>query len=466
MMLRNNPYPPESHTAISARLYNYTPYRFPLELIHAGLTVKGAAADANCRLGYIGVERFELIAARISELRILDEERLFSLFPLDPFMGGAGTSMNMNLNEAIALNTDLDPYDEVNLHQSTNDVLPTALRLYLYGMFQKIESALASLQSCCQNQESSWSGQLMNGRTQLQDAQLMDAGRLFGSWAQAISRDRWRCFKSRERIKEINLGGTAVGAGSGAPWDYVRTVSRVLNEHSGLPFAKADDLMEATVNYDGISEAMSSLRIIAQNLEKIAGDIRFLSSGPVGEIALPSLVKGSSIMAGKNNPVIAEAAVQVGVKIRHNDAILSELAAKSELQLNAFWPLIAWTCCESLELMLRFIPGFEDFLSRLSVNATRCDKNIRHSNTESLCLLPILGYKKLEALMTHSRKQERTLRSMLEGSNVIGKADLDTLLSGDSLTSAGYDPAVVHDFRRRYGKKLDEYLSALEGAKP
>lgn len=461
MHRNSNPFPAESETAAACNIYRFSPYSMPRELIDAGLDVKLAAALCNSRLGYLSPGHLEAIQNRISRIRSMGEEDLRKLFPLDPYQGGAGTSFHMNLNEAIALDSALDPYKDVNLHQSTNDVLPSALKLMLMRSFADLEYLLCDFQVHLQGLEQRYGELLMTGRTQLRDAQLVSLGRMFASWAQGIARDRWRTFKARERIKEINLGGTAVGTGAGAPRNYVLKAASVLGEVTGLPLSRADDLMDATANYDSIVEAMSALNVLAVNLEKICGDLRLLSSGPgggIGELILPHLLRGSSIMAGKINPVIPEAGIQICEKLRSNHQLISRLAASGELQLNAFWPMIAYSCWESHRLVAGFVPALDEYLQGITPDRKRIGDNLNRGGAYNLSLLPILGYTHLERLLEICAAGTCGPPDLIRSWNILTVEEERRLFAPRALTGLGYDEELYETIRKQRAAQLQQRI--------
>lgn len=461
MLSNSHPFPAESETAAASLTYRFSPYSMPRELIEAGLEVKLAAALCNARLGYLSQNQLDTIQSRISRIRSMENGELNSLFPLDPYQGGAGTSFHMNLNEAIALDNGLDPYQVVNLHQSTNDVLPTALKLMLMRNFMKLETNLGDFQMLLQEKEEAYSEVLMTGRTQLRDAQAVSLGGLFASWAQAVARDRWRTFKARERLKEINMGGTAVGTGAGAPRSYVLKAASVLREISGLPVSRADDLMDATANYDSVVEALSSLNVLAVNLEKICSDVRLLASGPeggMGELEIPRLIRGSSIMAGKINPVIPEAGMQICEKLRSNHQLISRLSASGELQLNAFWPMIAYSSWESQMLCINFIPSLHEYIGMITPRREKIEENLKGSGAYNLILLPVIGYTHLERLLQICQTHSCTPPELIKSWNILTEDEQHRLFGSRALTGLGYDETLYETIRTRKSARLFRYI--------
>ncbi len=453
-----------AQTARARTLYRISPYAVPLELIRAGLCVKRACARANAAGGYLGGDEAEAVETAIDYFDALPDAELRSHFDLDAYQGGAGTAVNMSLNEAIAARAReqsaaaVDPLDHVNLHQSTNDVMPTALRLMLLDMLEPAEREIETLQTIIQQGERAHADVLKTARTQLRDATVTTAGRQFATWAGTLGRDRWRLFKARERLKEVNLGGTAVGTGLGAPRDYVLGVIRELQRTTRHPVTRADNPVEATSNYDQVLEAMETVNVAAVGLQRIAGDIRLLASGPhggIGELVLPAPVKGSSIMAGKVNPVQAEAVVQATERIAADHGLLTRLCARSELELNAFLPAIAHTAWESLRLLAGAAGTLRELIGSLEVDRERCERNLEASHGRVVALLPLFGYAACERIVEAARGRSASLSDYLVSELGMAEADCEELLSTRNLTRLGYDPVRYADLRRRYAVLIE-----------
>jgi len=457
-------FPEGSQTAKALALYQISSQKLSPVFIRKVLLIKKAAALCNRDLQYLSPDKAQCIVESIDWL-LEDEAGLKGYFPLDAWQGGAGTSINMNANEAIALlaqerhSCTLDPLLDVNMHQSTNDVLPTALRLYILEELKNLENQVAVLQTAVQEKEQAWSGRAVLGHTQLQDAILMDAGKIPASWAGALARDRWRIFKARERLKEVNLGGTALGSGAGAPRSYVHKVIQYLQNLCSDPICRADDPVEATSNYDCISEALESVSIFAQNLRKLCQDIRLLSSGPhtgFKTLVLPRIIKGSSIMPDKNNPVIPELGLQIAERLLANQYLIMHLGASSELQLNAFFPLILQTCRESLELASAIAPSLASYIAALELNTDASKNLLQESTGLSLALSPLIGYYCLETALRQARKKKLSLLQELSSSGFFPKALEESLSSVRLLLSQGYDEKVYADLEKQYCEELEQ----------
>jgi aspartate ammonia-lyase len=462
-------------TRRAREIYSFSPHAVPLELVRAGLHVKLACASANRRQGYLDEEQFQLIAGAVEWLSALPDSELRPWFPLDAFQGGAGTGINMNLNEAIALvaagrgenhGSSLSALDHVNLHQSTNDVMPTALRLMLLNVFEPLEGDVELLQTACQKKEEQYAEVLKLARTQLRDATVMTAGQQYAGWAGALGRDRWRIFKARERLKEVNLGGTAVGSGLGAPREYALTVVRELQRLSAHPITRADNPLEATSNYDQVLEAMETVNLCAANLRKIASDARLLCSGPhggFGELEPPAQVKGSSIMPGKVNPVLAEGAVQASERIAANHSLLTRLCSGGELELNAFLPAIAFTAWESLMMLRGSLDALRRFVDESFVNDAACARNLEQSYARIVALVPLFGYAACERIVDRARQLGHKLETYLQAELGFAEEDIDALLSTRNLTRFGYDSELYRQMATKYRHIADAHAGVTKG---
>ncbi len=453
-------------------IYDLSPYRVAPALIRSVALTKIAAARCNTSLGYLDESVGAAIERSCRRLIEMNDDEVSAAIPLDAFQGGAGTSTNMAVNEWIAADCDggVSAFAHANLHQSTNDVMPTALRLMMHDAFCDLEGACETLQGVLQEGETEFDAVLKPARTQLREALVTSVGRDYATWAHAIARDRWRFFKARERIREVNLGGTAIGSGAGAPRRYVLRVITHLQQLVDHPISRAEHLTEATSNYDQVVEAMDAVKCLAVDLRRIASDLRLLSSGPmsaIGELVIPKLLRGSSIMAGKVNPVIPEAVVQCAERILSNDAFLSRLAAMSELQLNAFFPAIAHTVYESVTLSLGSVRALCDYLPRIVPDADRCRAGLESSHAQVVALLPLVDYTACEALLARARSDGVSVRDLLVNRHVLSSTDADALFSPENLTALGYDETLYDAVRQRSGAALKRLVTEITtGAEP
>ncbi|PKM58015.1 MAG: aspartate ammonia-lyase [Firmicutes bacterium HGW-Firmicutes-3] len=433
-------------------LHNFSVANRPvhMDLVHNLVLVKKACAMANKQTGALDSE----IATRIimaCDLIIAGEYDDYLI--TDALQGGAGTSTNMNVNEVIA-NVALEllglpkgdyknihPLDHVNLSQSTNDVYPTALRITAIYKIRILADHLAALQESLQEKEQLFSDVLKLGRTQLMDALPVTLGQEFGAYAKAISRDRWRIYKAEERLREVGIGGTAVGTGLNATMPYIYLVTDLLKDLTGLGIARSDLLMDTYQNMDVFVEVSGFLKACATNLIKISSDLRLMASGPAGgldEIRLEPLQAGSSIMPGKVNPVICESVLQAGLKVIGNDAVLTQAAYLGQLELNAFTPLIADTLLESLDLLIRSVDCFDRLcIQTLTANTENCKSHLEKSTALSAALIHHLGYEQTATITLAAKEANMTLRYYLIKHQVMPEATVDLILNPRQVTKPG-----------------------------
>ncbi len=372
---------------------------------------------------------------------------------VDALAGGAGTSLNMNVNEVLANRAlvllgcapgdyaKISPLDDVNRRQSTNDTYPTALKLAAIRGIGRLEERLVRLQESFQSQERHLAAVVKVGRTEFQDAVLTTLGREMGAYAEALNRDRWRIYKCVERLRVVNLGGTAIGTGLAAPRAYIFRVVDRLRELSGIGFARAENLVEATQNADVFVEVSGMLKACAVSLVKICGDLRLLSSGPaagLGEIRLPARQAGSSIMPGKVNPVIPEAVTQAALMVSAYDQAIASAASLGSLELNAFLPLIADALLTSVDLLA----GACDILARLCVDgieadAGRCRQSVETSTATATALVPALGYSAAARLAAEAAASGRGIRELAVVGGLRDAAAFDALISPEAVCRLG-----------------------------
>ncbi|SMB98156.1 aspartate ammonia-lyase [Thermanaeromonas toyohensis ToBE] len=438
------------HTLRAAENFRVSRHRVHPELIKALATVKEAAARANWELGYLDAERAQAIIAACREVA---QGELEGEFILDAFQGGAGTSTNMNVNEVIA-NRALEilgrprgdyayihPNDHVNLHQSTNDVYPTAMRVAALRLLEPLATRLAELQEALQEKEREFAGILKIGRTELQDAVPVTLGQEFSAYAQAVARDRWRLYKVEERLRQVNLGGTAVGTGLNAPLKYIYLVVEHLRRLTGFGLARAENMMDVTQNMDVFVEVSGLVKAAAVTLSKIADDLRFLSSGPYGgpaEIRLPEVQAGSSIMPGKINPVIPEMVNQVALQVMGNDLIITMAASRGQLELNPFAPLIAHALLESMEILAQAALIFrERCISGISARPERCRELLEKSSVLVTALVPYLGYDQATQVAQEAAAKGMSIREVVLSRGLLSPEELNIILSPEEMVKPG-----------------------------
>jgi aspartate ammonia-lyase len=438
------------HTLRAAENFRISGLGIHPELIRSLVLVKKACAIANMRTGYLEERIGNAIVSACDEVAA---GALQDQFITDTFQGGAGTSMNMNANEVIANRANeilggrkgdydlVNPLDHVNLSQSTNDVVPTAVKLTAIRLLQGTSRAMANLQSAFQKKEKEFAHVLKVGRTEMQDAVPITLGQEFSAWAQAVQRDWWRLYKVEERLRQVNLGGTAVGTGLNADRHFVYQVVDILRETTGLGLARAENMIDATQNFDVFVEVSGLLKAAATDLAKIASDLRLLSSGPVAgmaEISLPELQAGSSIMPGKVNPVATEAVSQVAFQVMANDLAITLCAMNGQLELNAFIPALSHNLFQSFDLLTAAANLLaEKCVKGITADEAHCREIVEKSFTLVTALTPYIGYEQASALACESGETGKTIRQLALEKGLFKKEELDTILSPEEMTHPG-----------------------------
>lgn len=419
-------------------------------LIHAYGAVKLACAMTNHDLGKLDTDKFESVKQACEEMMSgkLDEHVV-----VDALQGGAGTSTNMNVNEVIANRAltilggkpgdygILHPIGDINLHQSTNDTYPTALRIAAITLQRELERKLVLLIEAFQRKEKEFAHVVKVGRTEMQDAVLTTMGRTMSAYAEAFGRDRWRVYKCEERLRVVNLGGTAIGTGITAPRQYIFRVVENLKNLTGIGLARAENLVEATQNNDAFTEVSGIMKACAVNLMKVSGDLRFMSSGPdagIGELILPACQPGSTVMPGKINPVIPEAVTQAALKVMGNDGTLAYACAMGHLELNAFMPLIADTLLESIGLLSSAASILcSHCIEGLKVNENECRRHVENSTGVITALAGKIGYEKAQDINCEFRKSKKSVRDLVIERRLLSAAEFDELVSAEHVMKLG-----------------------------
>ncbi|MEA2069270.1 MAG: lyase family protein, partial [Verrucomicrobiota bacterium] len=323
----------------------------------------------------------------------------------------------------------------VNLHQSTNDVYPTAVKVAaIYGL-RDLAEKVEALQGAFQRLESKFAHIPTLGKTELADAVPLTLGAEFGAFAEAFARDRWRTFKCEERLRVVNLGGTAVGTGLTAPRSYIFLVVEKLREVTGLGLARAENMVDATANADAFVEVSGILKAAATNLLKICGDLRLLHMN--GTIKLPAVQAGSSIMPGKVNPVILESVMQIGIKVQANDFIVTECASRGSLQINEFMPLLASALLESMELLAAAAEMLAKHAEGIEADKAECERQFNASLEIVTAFLPAIGYERATELVEAFKQTNQTdFKTYLE--NELGTELVEKTLSPQNLMALGH----------------------------
>ncbi|MHC4695414.1 MAG: class II fumarate hydratase [Planctomycetota bacterium] len=426
-------------------------YRFGRRFIRALGLVKQTAAKVNRELGTLDAELAELIVKAAGEVV---DGRLDDHFVLDVFQTGSGTSTNMNANEVISNRAielaggkmgsrdPVHPNDHVNLGQSSNDVIPTAIHISAAEAIKgDLLPALEHLNDCLRTKAGQFGEIVKIGRTHLQDATPIRLGQEFGGYARQVELAVVRAGKAIKALRELPIGGTAVGTGINTHPEFGRKMCEALSEATNIEFVEARDHFEAQASKDAVCEVSGQLKTIAVGLSKIAGDIRLLGSGPrcgIGEIQLPATQPGSSIMPGKVNPVMSEMLIQVAAQVIGNDAAITLGCRDGQLELNTMMPMIAHNLLESIRLLGNAAQVFADrCVAGIEANEERCRELIEGSSALCTALAPIIGYEKAAALAKEALTTGKTIRQIAKEQNILPAAELDKALDPKTMTESG-----------------------------
>ncbi len=412
--------------------------RIPRTMIEALAMIKAECATVNGELGTVPMPIAEAIRRAADEIV---RGEMGDQFPVDVFQTGSGTSTNMNLNEVIAnraselLGEAVHPNDHVNASQSSNDTFPSAARIAaIVQLNTRLLPALESLRVALGDLSIRHANTIKMARTHLMDAVPMTFGQEVGGWARSIQLSCDRINSAMPRLAELPLGGTAVGTGLNAPAGFAATVAARLTTRTSFAFTEAQDHFEAQSSQDAITEAGAMLKIVALALNKIAGDLRLLGSGPnggLGEITLPSLQAGSSIMPGKVNPVIPEMVQQVAAQVVGNDATITFASTMSMLQINTAMPVAARSLLSSIHLLANAATLLDTRCIRgIEVDETRMRRNAERSPAIVTALAPKIGYDAATQLVRQAEANGMSLAELIEaGDESAGTAVATTLLA-------------------------------------
>jgi aspartate ammonia-lyase len=420
------------------------------ELVRALACVKQAAALANNALGLLPDAKSDAIVRACEEIR---EGELLEHFVVDVIQGGAGTSTNMNANEVIA-NRGLErlgnrrgeyrflhPVDDVNMSQSTNDVYPTAVNVALHFAIDRLAAAMAGLRRAFGDKAQEFATMLKMGRTQLQDAVPMTLGQEFGTYAVMLQEDEERLREAALLITEINLGATAIGTGINAHPDYAALACERLSDITGIRLVTASNLIEATQDAGAFVQLSGVLKRVAVKLSKVCNDLRLLASGPragLGEINLPAVQAGSSIMPGKVNPVIPEVVNQIAFEVIGNDVTVTFAAEAGQLQLNAFEPIIAHSLFKSLTHLTNGIDTLrERCVKGITANRERMARMVESSIGLVTALNPYIGYSAASEVAREALASGKTVYQVVLEKKLLSKERLDEILRPEVLTHPG-----------------------------
>lgn len=420
------------------------------EIINSLAYIKKACAFTNCEAGLLGKKKTAAIIQACDEIL---NGKLHEYFIVDPIQGGAGTSINMNANEVIANRaieilggnkgdyTLVNPNDDVNCGQSTNDVIPTAGKITTLRLLEKVHKQLLRLYQAFLIKGEEFNEVIKMGRTQLQDAVPIRLGQEFNAYAAVVKRDLERIYKVMDEMRSVNLGGTAIGTGLNADTQYLQRIVPNLAKISGVKLTQGEDLIDATQNLDSFAVVSGVIKTCAVSLSKISNDLRLMSSGPrtgFGEINLPAKQNGSSIMPGKVNPVIPEVMNQVAFNIIGNDVTITMAVEAGQLELNAFEPVIFYNLFQSIDTLSYAVKTFVDnCVIGITANEEHCRHLVNNSVGIITAICPHVGYKKASELAKEAITTGQSVRELVLNEGLLGEEDLDKILDPIHMTVPG-----------------------------
>ncbi|MBR0230240.1 MAG: aspartate ammonia-lyase [Erysipelotrichaceae bacterium] len=420
------------------------------QMIIAIAAVKKACAIANFNAGLLPENKKDAITAACQKIM---KGHYHDSFITDAIQGGAGTSMNMNANEVIANlalqimgetkgnYSVISPTDDVNMGQSTNDVIPTAGKIATIRLLSLLDVQLNRLIETFDRKAEEFDDVLKMGRTQLEDAVPIRLGQEFRAYATATRRCRKRIRQFSAEMHIVNLGGTAIGTGINADLQYESSVVNTLSKVTHISLKQAEDLIDATQNIDCFLAISGALKACAVTLSKISNDLRLLSSGPrtgICEINLPARQNGSSIMPGKVNPVIPEVMNQIAFNIIGNDQAITMAAEAGQLELNAFEPVAFYNLFQSIETLTNGISTFVDHcVEGITANREHCQKLVDNSIGTVTALAPYLGYQKSAEIAKKALATGESIKSLVLKENLMSKQQLDIIMDATRMTSPG-----------------------------
>jgi fumarate hydratase class II len=423
---------------------------FPAKFIRALALVKFAAATANESLGLLDPTKAEPIRRAAREVL---EGKHDKEFIVDIFQTGSGTSTNMNANEVIANRAleilgrprggkEIHPNDDVNMGQSSNDVIPTAMHIAARrAISAELLPALARLRAALEEKAKRFDGVIKIGRTHLNDATPVRLGQEFSGYARQIELAVERIESASKGLEELALGGTAVGTGINTHPQFAKRAIQVIADETALPFREATNHFEAQAAKDAAVYVSGALKSLAVALTKIANDIRWLASGPrcaIGEIALPDTQPGSSIMPGKVNPVMCESVLQVAAHVIGCDATITLCGQAGNFELNAMMPILALKLLEAIEFSANVANAFtEKCVIGIAANEKRCRELVELSLAMGTALAPVIGYDRAAEIAHEALASDKTIRQIAREQNIMAEARLNELLDPARMTEAG-----------------------------
>ena len=437
-------------TLRAAENFHITGLNMHPEIINSLAYIKKASAITNCEVGILEKKKAQAIVQACDEII---EGKFHDDFIVDPIQWGAGTSLNMNANEVIANRaieilggkkgdyTIVNPNDDVNCGQSTNDVIPTAGKMTSLHLLQNLKKQLLRLYDALNEKAKEFDHVIKMGRTQMQDAVPIRLGQEFKAYSVAIMRDIHRMDKAMDEMRTLNMGGTAIGTGINADENYLRRIVPNLSEISGMEFIQAFDLIDATQNLDSFVAVSGAVKACAVTLSKMSNDLRLMSSGPragFGEINLPAKQNGSSIMPGKVNPVIPEVVNQVAFNIIGNDMTITMAAEAGQLELNAFEPIIFYCMFQSIDTLGYAVETLVDnCIVGITANEERCRQLVENSVGIITAICPHVGYEKTADIAKKAINSNESVRSLILKENIMDEEELSRILDPIHMTEPG-----------------------------
>lgn len=396
-------------------------------------------------------------------------------FIVPAVQGGAGTSINMNINEILAnaalLHSKnnpgdyhfIDPVEHANIFQSTNDTVPTALKVATMQLLDDLETKINHTRNEFEQVENRFREAMRTGYTQLQQAVPTSYGKMFSAYSDALSRDWWRVSKCFERIKVINLGGSAIGTGITVPTYFIMEVVPVLQRLTNLPVTRSENMTDTTSNQDAFVEIHATLKAHAVNLEKVASDMRLLASdiSDHNEISIPEKQAGSSIMPGKINPVISEFVISAAHKVYANDMLISSLCGQGQLELNAYIPQIGDALLNSLDLLIAANKTLsKNMINGLQIDVEKSTQKLYRTPSIATALVPYIGYHKAGELAKMIKMKNISVFEANEELKLIDDAKLRTITSSSNLLQLGFRPGSLNQpaHRESDNNKSDQDL--------
>ncbi len=443
-----------AQTARAVENFPISELRFGRRFISAIGLIKSACAEVNQDLGLLDEKRESLIQQAAAEVV---DGKLDDQFIVDIFQTGSGTSTNMNTNEVIATRANeiatgkrggkepVHPNDHVNMEQSSNDVIPTAMHVAAgVAIKESLIPALTHLADALQKKADAFDDIVKIGRTHLQDATPIRLGQEISGYAAQARLSVDRAQKALRCLRELPLGGTAVGTGINSHPEFAKHAIRLISKKTGIDFVEAKNHFEAQAAKDGIVEASGQLKTIAVSLTKIANDIRWLASGPrcgIGEISIPATQPGSSIMPGKVNPVMSEMVLQVAAQVIGNDATVAWAGALgSTFELNVMMPVMAYNVLQSIHILSRAATVFADrCVAGIEANPERCEGLVEQSLAMCTSLAPLIGYDKAADVAKESFKTGKTVRQVAIERKLLSEAELNKAMNARRMTQPQVD---------------------------